>query len=767
MQELFVKTNLPEKTLRDIFYVLFRHKRKMLLFFLTVMVTVTLGTISISKIYKSDAKLMIRLGRESVTLDPTAAIGQIVNIDRDRVGEINSELEIITSQELAEKVVDAIGVETLQTGYTESDSPAAKLTHNLKKITKFPFVVLGKLINFMRYIGVSEKIKQLQERDRVIKSLIEDIKVEVVEKSNIILLSYEDKSPQLAHNVLAKLIDFYLDKHMSLHRNSGSFQFFIEQKEKLQKAIEQLDNNIKTFKNTTGFSSLEEQRTISLEMIGDLQREIQKTESDLTASLAQIKTLESALSGLPKELITEKTTGIPLSSKEELRKRLHDLRLEEQRLLTTFTEDSIPVIEIRRQVREVQSLLDEEADKDQVTKGINVSHQQIQLTLMTEKGVLSALQAKTETLRDQLSKAQDELKILNSIEGQLDQMQREKEILETNYQKYSESLEQARIDNELEADKISNVSIVQPATLPVKHDRPRKLLNLAIGLFVGIFGAIALGFCVEYLDHSFKRPEDIDERLNLPTLVSIPFFEQQNGLVPDMSTIKNLIKVPKNGANADKKAISGRDLSSEIQKYFEILLHRVLFLDRESPEAPHIFAVTSCRYGEGVSTVAANLAVKLSRLGNGHVLLADMNLLNSNHQDSGEKVPYPYSNLGNIMALRKGSNSNSLQSRVDELYMLQYSKQEKSTELVELQSFWRKEYEFVVMDMPAVLDDARVATLARLADEVILVIEAERVKWEVAQRAKDRLMQAGSDLIGVVFNKRRFYIPEWFYKTLS
>ena len=113
MTERVFEERYPERSLRDIYYVLFRHKWKIILFFLAVVITVTIGTFQAPEIYRSDAKLLVRIGRESVTLDPTATTGHIISIGQSRQAEINSELEILKSREIAEKVVDAIGLEAI------------------------------------------------------------------------------------------------------------------------------------------------------------------------------------------------------------------------------------------------------------------------------------------------------------------------------------------------------------------------------------------------------------------------------------------------------------------------------------------------------------------------------------------------------------------------------------------------------------------------------------------------------------------------------
>ena len=109
MNQIDDSNGYPQRSMRDFYAILFRHKWKVIVFFLAVMVTVTLGTFLTAEIYRSEAKLLVRFGRESVGLDPTATTGQTISIGQSRESEINSELEILKSRELAERVVDKIG----------------------------------------------------------------------------------------------------------------------------------------------------------------------------------------------------------------------------------------------------------------------------------------------------------------------------------------------------------------------------------------------------------------------------------------------------------------------------------------------------------------------------------------------------------------------------------------------------------------------------------------------------------------------------------
>ncbi len=64
------------------------------------------------------------------------------------------------------------------------------------------------------------------------------------------------------------------------------------------------------------------------------------------------------------------------------------------------------------------------------------------------------------------------------------------------------------------------------------------------------------------------------------------------------------------------------------------------------------------------------------------------------------------------------------------------------------------------------IDDSSASMLSRFADQAILVIEAERVRWQVLQSVCEKLTDAGVVIKGAILNKRKYYIPQWFYRKL-
>ena len=520
--------NIPQRSLRDVYYILFRHKLKAITFLIVVFVTVTLGTFLAAEVYRSDAKVLVRVGKESVSLDPTATTGPVITLGQQRENEIKSELEILNSQDLVEKVVDAMGPATFLTsaddmeGQGGASGQASWVTGPIKR---------GLRATWASLTGLKESIipGTFTDRDKAVLAVTKGLEIDTLKNSNIITISFEAQSRKLAQETINKLIGFYLDKHINVHRTRGSYEFFNQQTDQLRNSLVQAEEDLREIKNKTGIASLNEQRLVLVKRIGDLEQELEGTESALAASKAKVQVLRKTLSGLPETLVTQETVGTPNQGADLMRARLYDLQLKEQELLSRFTENSEQVQEVRRQIAEAQGLLDkEERTRTQTTKGLNEAHKQVKLALVTEEATFSSLEAKAREQRAQLSSNRGELKGVNDSEIRLTQAQREKDIQEANYRKYYEKLEQARIDNALEIEKISNITVVQSATYPAKPVRPKKALNLALGLFLGIFGGLGLAFFSEYMAQDLSTPESAEKRLGIPVLATIKYKGRMN-----------------------------------------------------------------------------------------------------------------------------------------------------------------------------------------------------------------------------------------------
>src|SRR3954451_25057604 len=181
-----------------------------------------------------------------------------------------------------------------------------------------------------------------------------------------------------------------------------------------------------------------------------------------------------------------------------------------------------------------------------------------------------------------------------------------------------------------------------------------------------------------------------------------------------------------------------------------------------SPEgkALRTLGLTSCYQSEGKTTIGSYLALVAGE--SKRVLFIDANeprvairqamrdlALNSKVFRSDGPQPVPASQ--EPISTRAVSDATTAQPTIEEL-----------RDLLRLLAV---KFDLIVVDLRP-LDCTGVLDWAPLVDGVVLVVESERVRWQVAARGIELLEQAGTQVLGTVINKQREYIPEWLYQQL-
>jgi polysaccharide biosynthesis protein PslE len=463
-----------EPALFQLYQALATHKRPMVCTFSCIMLVAIAATILGQRVYTSEAKLFVRLGRESVSLDPTATTGQVVMVSETRENEINSILELLKSREILTSVVAAVGPRVvLGTDSADETTQAAGMFQSFNLFGPFSI------------------------DDEAIKHLTNDLKIVAVRKSNVINISYEAKSPELARDVVANLIEQAREAHGRVNRIHGSHEFFASQASQLRDKVARLEVELVELKNASGVSSLGDQRVMKLQQITALEDTLLKTEANLTASNAELRTQQDLLKKIPQTIMTGETTGMPHSAAAAMREQLFALQVREKETASKYSEVHPLTVLIRDQVASLQAVLDREPVAPQVAHGLNTAHQEVSIAQLRGEASAASLQARTATVRGQLSNVRQELTKLNSHEVDMARLTREIEMETANYKKYAENLEQARIDHELEMKNISNLNVLQLPTCSITPTRPRRLLNLTLGLFGALTMSLGVGLFLE------------------------------------------------------------------------------------------------------------------------------------------------------------------------------------------------------------------------------------------------------------------------------
>jgi len=208
------------------------------------------------------------------------------------------------------------------------------------------------------------------------------------------------------------------------------------------------------------------------------------------------------------------------------------------------------------------------------------------------------------------------------------------------------------------------------------------------------------------------------------------------------------------------------DLPPKVREYYNTLRDRILLSSDETSGQMQLIAVTACYGKEGTSTIAANLAVTLAH--HGSVLLLDANV----NKPSLHKIFRLDLSPGLAETLQADDRHSAISKAAQNLDVLSAGHlngnvpilMESPQNLSELLSSYKRSYRFVVLDSPPVNEKSAALRLSSLVDGVILVVEAERTRWEAVRRVKEQLLQVKANILGIVLNKRRFPIPAFMYR---
>ncbi len=518
-------TMWPSLTFSDVYRALVTQRRKAAICFLAVTATVAIVTLLWPKSYRSEGKLLVRLGRENATLDATVTMGpdSVVAVPLSREAEINSHVEILQSRTLLEQVVDKIGpAAVLHPGQAPAPAGAASGGKSASRAGAMGMIgdALAAVISWpQRWIGGAA----LSDRDRAVAVLADGLHVAVPKKSDVVQVVYEGRTPELAHAVVAQLLSSYIDEHARLNRPQGSLRFFTEQAGRLARELAGKEAALRDLKTATGLASPEQQLQALVTRAARLQDELMQDEAAQAVSETRVQSLRRQVADLPQTRVLAQTDGFGNDGTDRMREQLYALQLKREEARSNYTAAHPKMQQLQEQIAEAERIVDRQPPtRTQLTTGASRFYDDVRAALLVEEPLLASLQAKTGVLRGQVAEVRGQLKTFNGDQMRIAALLRDVELRQADYRKYAANVEQARIDQALETERMSNLSIVQPASYEPRFVRPQTALNLALGLLLGLTGGVGVAVVADGRDRRLRTGEDVERTLGLTALGTIP-----------------------------------------------------------------------------------------------------------------------------------------------------------------------------------------------------------------------------------------------------
>lgn len=751
-------------TPRDVARVLFRHRRLMgLVFFSLLMLTLVVIAVY-PRGYTSEAKLFLKVGRESVALDPTATTGQTIMLQKTQVDEVNSALQVLTSREVLQRVVERVGAQqivsdTPQVPANSGESSAKRQLLWVQKANEAKSWVVGQASSLFAKLHLSDPGTL---EDVAVRKLSSKVEAFAPKDSTVFTISYTSGSAQLAHDVVDAVTNEFLAEHLRVNRTDGSLKFFSQQVETLKKDLASAEAALRDRKNEFQISTIDARRNVFAEQQKDIELQIQGTQRELAYTEAQIADLTKAIQQLKPEIVTNRVAGFANEAADLMREKLYELEIEESKLKSQYQAGHPLLVQVEQQRKQAEEIVKKmPTERTQTTAELNSNQRTLELDLLQAKAHREALLARQVASQKQQVVLNQQLKELNDHDAQLQQLERAVALLDGKYRMHFEKLEEARVNDELGRDGIQNIKVAQAATLVTKPTSPKKPIVLVLGMLAAIAGAVTVPFVAEFLDGSLRTTQQVERELNLPVLLSVP------------PQSKRRRKSKKSVVSSGKRAVA-IDMADdfELEGNYRTLACELLYnsLRSRGDFQTKAVGVVGCDTSKARSQVAEELALQAAQCGTEPVLLIDAdeqhrqvaNRFGLNGSPGWREVLAGVADAETCVHAANGGRLAVMTPGAEDSVLADVGHAPLGRgQLEELKS----KYGLVVVDLPSPCQiDARAA--GDWLDEAVLVVEAERTRTESAKRAKVLLERAGIRVAGVVLANRREHIPRWLYNRL-
>lgn len=466
---------------QDMIAIIRRRRGQIMLTFVLTMAAVVAVTLLMPKQYESRMKVLVMNKRADMIVSPERADppGYPAEVSES---QINSEIELLTSNNLLRQVVTKCGLDRCE---REQQEPVA----------------------------IEKAVRRLQEGD---------LKIAPVRKADIIQVAYTDPEPQRAVAVLATLADLYLEDHLKVHGTPGTYAFFHDQAERYQGELKNADRRLADFRRSENIVQLDQQKAVMVQKAAEAEAALMQAEASVSEYSQKIAASRRQLQAEAPRVVTQTRTSSNQYSVERLSTMLAELQNRRTQLLVKFRPDDRSVQEVDKELADTRAAL-EKATKltglEQATD-INPRRQALEINIDGQEAELAGLKSRRNTLALETGTYRTQMMQLANATAQLDELVRTQKEAEENYQLYARKAEEARIAESLDREKIANVAIAEAPVEPHLPSKPNLMLNFSVGSLFSVFLSLGLAFAAESLHETIDEPSELEELTGLPVLAT-------------------------------------------------------------------------------------------------------------------------------------------------------------------------------------------------------------------------------------------------------
>jgi len=586
----------------------------------------------------------------------------------------------------------------------------------------------------MAKVDAIDPVKMNPEaREKLLLKFHDSEKLEVLPKTRVIEIRFQNANPKLASDIVNNIVDAYLQRNFDV-KYQGAVQvseWLAKQMEDLKANAALAEHRLAAFQKQNNILGTDENNNIVIDRLRHLNSQLADAEGDRIIKEARYRL---ASSGNP-ELVA---AVVPSTTLQALRTQEADLKSQYAQLDAKFGSGFPRVQELQSQLKRLDQSINDEVK--------NVGKRLHEEFLAAEDSE-NLLRHDFETQRQKAFE-------LNATAVEFATLKHEVE----SSQELSDTLQLKLKEAGLMAGLASaDISIVSRGMVAARPAFPKKSIMLPLGFLVSTFAGLVFVFVLESFDDSMRTSEEVEAASYVPALATIPLITRRS-----LRKFHSRLNGGTNGRKHDTSlgglgTMAAQRPSSLLAESYRVLCNSLLLTAADRP--PQVLVVASGFPSEGKSVSSCNLAITLAQRGS-KVLLLDADLRRSTllrqlgvESSTTEGLSSLISGSGGTDALRKPF------PQLPTLHVISAGPQTPwpaellaSKKMGTLLERWRSEYDHVVIDTTPVLFFADSMPLAAQADGVLVVVRAGRSRRKAMVRTLDLLDRSKARVLGVIVN---------------
>jgi polysaccharide biosynthesis transport protein len=595
------------------------------------------------------------------------------------------------------------------------------------------------------------EFKRLDKYSKKFELFIAQLKVSTVKGTDILEITFQDPSKELAKDVVDAIMAVYMrDDQNNQRREAKAAREYVGQElPRIEGEVKSAENELRLFKEQYDIVDLPTESVKAVETITNLNKEITSASAQLAAETSRLEGLKSLFGGKDAQATIQ--SGL-VSESPGLQKSLKELQEIEAKIAiekTRFSDNDPSILNLKEKRQALVEILQKRFSQSLVGNK-DFQGKVVEMQPAGLQGNLIADFAKSEAQRTSLQKQISALvyvvdaykKRMNALPKleQQNALGRKWETTRTNYKAMLSKLQEIQI---AESQVLGNSRIQTPAELPQEPISPKKAQNIAIGGFLGLFLGAATAFMLDAADKRIKTADEAKALLpGYPVLGQIPVFANQ----------KQLPKIGRGGGRTPGLLVLTGSGGIEAEA-FRMLQTNLQFLNADN--SLQAIVISSSQAGEGKSTVAANLALAVAELGK-RVLLVDADM-----RKPSQHMIWRQGNQEGLSNVLTGqcSEGSAIVEVHPNVFLLTAGVIPPnpivlidSVQMSESIERWSNSYDLVIIDAPPLTVAADAAMIGSQVAGLLFVLRPNVADKESVQYAGEIIAQSKLKVLGMVLN---------------